>query len=499
MVWKLVLILVLSFLIRIIRVDYPLSNGFAWGDGTRDFLVSSHIVKYGEFPLVGPHNLLTDSGIKNSSPIYFYLLALFLTVYNNILTLSVVNILLQVVLIARIFFTVKILFNQKTAFISILLYSFNWEVLHQSDYIWQPNLMLPLMGLSCYLLVLSFLKKDYPKLLWSIFLLVLAFAIHNSAFPWVPAFLFLIVLVINKWKFSFKEKIGIFSVFIFSSIIFYLPVLKYSLNNLSFQPGNNKLALANFGEYFANFYSNITQIFSALNLNNPITLSLPGILTIIYFLKAKDNKKKLMLMLIILAILPIIFASFFDKIRLHYLILSMPALIIFISRLIVVSKNGVAVYVLTLTFFTIISGWFKFLSPYPLFTNQKMIASVSETIKVELTNIQKNKGYKDFSFFQIRSYALSQTLFDYPLLDSVFIIPLEEILNQKLSSVSNESYFNHIQTGKTDYILVVCHQFTSKFSTNDCLNGFLFHNPRYAILKNLYMGYPISIYIAKHE
>lgn len=495
----LALLLILSLLIRIPRLDFPISHGFAWGDGTRDFLVANHIVKYGEFPLVGPHNLFADSGIKNSSPIYFYLLAIPLLLYNNILTLGVVNILLQIVLIGLIFVIVKNIFDQKTALISILLYSFNWEVLHQADFIWQPNLMLPIMALSSYFLVSAYIKKDYLSLVLSVFLLVLASVVHHSGFPWLPVFLMLIVILTKKMKDSFKAKIGVFIVFIFSVLILYLPVLSFSFNNLKFYTVTSKLSIADLGQYFSNFLVNIEQILLAIfpNYAFDISLSFLSLLVLVYFFRVKDNKKRLMFLMLILAVLPIFFASFFNKIRLHYLILSLPALIIFLSRLIAIQKNRVLMYVLTLVFFILLTSNLKFLNFSKPFSNQKSITYISETIKEELTVIQKKEGYKDFSFFQISSYALDQTIFDYPVLDSVLIVPLEDALNQKLSTVSNESFFNHIQVGRKDYMLLVCHHFSSKFNEYDCINSFLTHNPRHAILENLYTSISISVYLAK--
>lgn len=462
----LIIILFLSFLVRIPRLDYPLSFGFAWGDGTRDFLVANHIVKYREFPLVGPTNLLSDSGIKNS-PVYFYLLALMLIPFNNILMLSLINILLQILVITLVYKVAKNLFDTKTALISALFYSFNWEVLHQSDFIWQPNLMLPFMLLSTLFLTLGKLKR-------SGFFLALAFAIHNSSFSWIGPILIL----------SFGHYLGVFAVFLLSTLLFYLPVLKFNT----------------YGEYFSNLLSNGQQILTALDLNNSIGVALLGILIALYFLKIKESKFKLTFLLLILAILPIIFASFFNKIRIHYLILSIPPAVIFIARLIAMQKDQALLRVLTLIFFIIISSNFKFLTSiaYPL-QNQIMINNISKVLKNELENIQKNNGYQDFSFFQIRSYALDRSVFDYPVLDTILIIPLENRLNQKLAKVSDDSFFNHVQKGKMDYILVACHQFSGEFNNEDCLKEFSTQYPQHAILKNLYTGFPISVYLAKHE
>src|SRR3990167_4879771 len=90
----LLIILVTAVLVRIPRLDFPLSYIFAWGDGARDFFIANHILSFREFPLLGPFNLLYDSGIYNT-PLYYYILSFFLIPFNNVLTLGVVNIFLS--------------------------------------------------------------------------------------------------------------------------------------------------------------------------------------------------------------------------------------------------------------------------------------------------------------------------------------------------------------------------------------------------------------------
>lgn len=314
--------------------------------------------------------------------------------------------------------------------------------------------MLPIIGLSI--------------LFESGFLLALSLSLHYSVFPWIPPFLIL---------FARRSAKGLV-IFFLTLFLFYLPAFKYF----------KVTSLGLSSQYFANLFSNTLQILTALNLNNPIFLLLPLVL-FIFYLKLKDKKIKTTLFLIILAILPIIFASFFNKIRIHYLILSIPAIILFISRMIAVQKKQAWVRMLTLIFFVIISSNFKFLTnPLTPFANQKKINKFAEKIIQEI---------KDPNSFQIKSYALDSSVFDYPVLDSILLVPLEERLKTKLAKISDQSFFNYIQTGRKDYILVSCYQFSGKFSNDDCLKEFLKQHPHHAILKNLYNGNPFSVFLAK--
>src|SRR3989338_10926533 len=107
-------ILLLAFILRLQRFDFPLSYVFAWGDGTRDYLVADHIIRYQELPLLGPYNLLYEQGMRNS-PLYFYFLALLLMPFNHILTLTAVNIVLQMGVIVLVYFITKRIFDESSA------------------------------------------------------------------------------------------------------------------------------------------------------------------------------------------------------------------------------------------------------------------------------------------------------------------------------------------------------------------------------------------------
>ncbi|MBI4067226.1 phospholipid carrier-dependent glycosyltransferase [Candidatus Gottesmanbacteria bacterium] len=150
------IILLICLLLRVSQIDYPFA--FKWGDGERDTLVANHIVSYQEYPLIGPHGLLSEKGLHNS-PFYYYFLAFFLYFYNSPITLALLNISLQLLTLVILYLLGKNLFGEKVALLSTLLFGLNPHLISQSEYIWQPYVSQPFGLTSFYLLFLAFSKK----------------------------------------------------------------------------------------------------------------------------------------------------------------------------------------------------------------------------------------------------------------------------------------------------------------------------------------------------
>ena len=487
------IILLLSLFVRFYNLDYPLSYIFAWGDGTRDYFIANHIVKYGEIPHLGPYNLLYEIGIYNT-PVYFYLLSLLLLIYNNVLTLAAINILIQIFGIFLIYLIAKKLFDEKAAILSAILFSFNPEIISQSDYIWQPHISTPLAYLALLFLIYFYFNRSYKYILVSAMSLAFSFSMHYSSVPWVPLF-FLVWLFLLKKKLFFY--VGLLICFFTFLIILYIPVGMF-LTQSSLSPSpTHSLAILNIGQYLSNFQTNFQGILKAFNIN-AIWLGLAAVFGLFYFFKSKDRKetKMFVFMLIILMLTPILFASFFNKFRLHYLSLSLGVFAIFLGKIFTCLPAGrslpkflglVIIFLLikTLTFD------FKFLNfeKKPL-ENQKFVYDISSAIINEVNGPNS---------FQIKSYAMDEKIFEYPTLATIFLIPLEEKLNKKLAVLDDNSPFNHHQIGGKEYFIVACHDFHMQERWDECLNTFTDKYPSYAILKNLHTGSRVSIYVTKHE
>ncbi len=466
------IILLVSFLVRISRFDFPASYTFAWGDGTRDFLVASHILKYHELPLNGPYNLLYDVGVHNS-PIYFYIISLPLALFNNILTLSLVNIFIQLGVIILIYLIAKLKLNYTAAIAAVLLFSFNPEVIKQADFVWQPYLMLPLALLALYL-------KLKGRHLLGLAILCLASLIHSSAYPWVPLFFF---LPKNNARYYIYGA-GLILVFLLLNGFAGLHL------NLPIQP--------NFPtDYFSNFNANVVELLKAFYLNNILAIFLAaGFLVTL----KKSQDKRLLVFLFLLFIFPIILASSFNKIRLHYLILSMPVLPILAAKTTEIFK-GAMKWIIVIALLIVFSGGFQYFKEAKLpLENQKGINNLTLQVVGELSKIKQSGGFSDFDFFQVVSFTRvdpnTDKIIPYPVLDSFLLVGLEEKLNKKLASVSDKSPYNHIQINKKNYLLVSCFKTTEDDPL--CLNYFKTTVRDFNILKRVYNNQSISIYLAKH-
>lgn len=478
-------LIIISLFIRLSRLDFPLTGTFLWGDGTRDYLIADHIVRYFEFPRLGPYNLLFDNGIY-SSPIYFYLLALILFFYNHILTLGIVNILLQLTVIILIYLVTKKLFGQTTALIASVLFSFNQEVLNHSDYIWQPYLMEPIAYLALLFLVQAIVLKTNLKLFLSIFLLSLSISIHHSAFPYLPIFLLISLFLLKRNHKSLMYYVATIIILALSMIFFYFPAILFKLEHPSSAvTKNSEIYIGSLVEYYSNLINNTNEFVAAFGMNfQSVPLFILIILSfaiLIYFFKIKDSKtqKKFAILMLILIISPILFASLFNKIRLHYLILSMGPMAIFTAKIISsFSRYNIVISILLfLLFFKTFSSDFAFLKYHkkPL-ENNKLIEKITDAIKDQLS---------DYSSFQVKSFtrANSNEVFHYPILDTILLVPLEKALNQKLTLISDTSPYNHVQIGGNKYIILACYQIVCP--TN------------YAILKTIYYNIYLSIHLAK--
>lgn len=471
----LLVILFVSFILRISKWDYPMSDTFAWGDGTRDYLVASHIVKYGEFPLYGPYNLLDDFGIKNS-PIYFYILALPLLIYDHPLTLGLVNIFLQIFVLVLIFLIAKKAFGNLTALMALTLLIFNPEIIKQSDYIWQPYLMMPIAYLSLYFFVTSYLEKNYRLLFLSLALATLAFAIHNSAFPW------LVVLMLASITISIKQRKNLIH-YLSLLISVFLPLAIFYIPVILTMDGIKEIPTQNIFGYLNNFNYNLESFLNTFYVDKVFL----GVLLLPSILLYRNNR--IVTFGIVLFFSPLFFASFFDKIRFHYLLLSSGIFAVVVANLL--HNIGPKVFKLLLFVFLIwiFSGNLQFLKDIKKpFENQKFINHLTKEIASEIPNPKT---------FQVKSYAKDGDTFYYPVLDTIFLVPLEQRLNAKLAKLSDSSPFNHVQINEKNYIVLVCYKFKS--SSSDCQRNFLKENLGYGVIKKLFSSEYISLYLSKQK
>ncbi len=489
----------MSFLVRLERLDFPLSDIFWWGDGTKDFLVANHILKYGEYPLVGPYNLLYENGVRNS-PLYFYTLALLLMPFNHPITLTFFNICFQIAVLVLIYFIARKIFNSSIALSAMALYSFSSGVIKQSDYVWQPYLMQPIALLSLYFLIKAYVDKNYDLsrsykfFIASEVTFCLAAAFHLSVLAWFPIFLITGIIILRGRP--LKYFLGSFAVISVSILLLYAPTISFQVfNNLS-----SPLIVNSIGQYFNNLTLNLTEVFNMLNINFPhffvfIALSIAAIVFGII-------RNKWFILTIIMFFVPVIFASFINKIRPNYLILSLGPFIIWVTVLTGLTLQKLGRIFVFLLLFIIFSGNLNFFRETNPLGNLRYIEKITDKISVELNSIKKGNNLKSFNFFRVQSFAFENGVldyqnkfFEYPVLDSMLLVSLEDKLKQKLTEVSDKSPSNLIQINKGNYIFVSCYIFNLNGRKISCRDEFVAKSAEYNFLKTVYLDKNVEIYL----
>lgn len=507
-----ILLLCISFFIRIYRLEYPGILSSKWGDGTRDYLVAHYIRSYGEFPLIGPFNLLFDQGLRNS-PLYYYLLALFLVPFDNVMTLGVVNVFLQLFSIFLIYQITKVLFDHKSAILAVLLFSFTPEILRQTQYIWQPTVMQSVALLSLYLLGISYLRKSYKALIGSVTVFNMAAVLHNSILSWFPQFCVLSLLITRLQYKNFRYFLGVILVFVSTLVFLYLPTFVYflgqhSLESVDYIKNTEGLYLKSVGNYLDNLSYNFSQTLQVFSFGKWLIL-LQTVALIAYFFLERSRKRWFLIFSIGFFLEPIIISSFFNKNQLHYLTASFGIFMIIVSvtttflvdRLLVKSPFLKVVFlsVAALLLLKIFSSDFKFLYPEKAEAgNEVLINLAADSIKSEVQVVKAEEKFNSFNFFQIISYANKGTTFRYPTLDTILLVPLEKKLKTKLAKISDNSPYSLVQTNDKSYIFVSCFEFDYP-AVIDCSTEFLNAYPGYIIKRNVFNQYPLSVYLTKRD
>lgn len=496
----LIALILFSFIIRLVRLDYPFT--FKWGDGSRDYLVAHHMVQYGEWPMTGPYGLLQDQGLRNS-PLYFYFLAFWLKLYDNIYFLAFINISFQLATIYLIYLISKTLFGNPTAILAALFFSIIPEVISNSDYIWQPYLMQPFFYLSLYLILKSHLNQSYKLLVVGVFVLAIAAILHNSVFVFLPTILILIYLSLKKHGKKIKHLIGVLLALTVSLLLFYLPVIIYLMRSQATKSNAQASVYAiSLHQYLYFVQDNLAKLLHALFSDGLFShsISLEKILAFIitlvflwYVLAIKDRQNKHCLLIGVLFIAQLLMAvALFNKNQLYYQTLNFGLLSILIAEIIHTTFSGkksltVVKVLLVLLIVKTFSWQFQFFKKsYPEINNYKLMKEIVSVIKTDLKNTQS---------FQIASYAQYPLIVRYPILDTSLLVPLEKDLNKKLASVSDSSPFSHIQLNKPDNVYVACYKFVPVVIPNGCLNQFLLENPKYQPKYLIYSSEALTVHL----
>lgn len=175
-----IMLLCIFFLAVFLRV-YRLENRMWWGgDMGRDFLVASHIVKYGEFPLLG-HAVASLQRPFYAPPYYYYFLSLFTRIsFNPVIVFSIIAV-LQACVIYAVYGIGKILHSARTGLWAALAYAVSAELVEVGTNVWSAHIVFPFILFGIWLVLQGRENKNIYDVLTGYMLLLFGITIHLSA------------------------------------------------------------------------------------------------------------------------------------------------------------------------------------------------------------------------------------------------------------------------------------------------------------------------------
>lgn len=506
-----VLAIILLSCILIVRLYNISSSLYPFSDPARDYLVAHHIVKFGEKIQLGP----LDGILGNiSTPIYFYFLALFLTIKDSILTLQVVNTILHIINVGAIYILTKKLFSAGTAIIASLFIVFSYTLSQLTINFFQPNIMTPFISVVNIILLQAYIKRSFSLLLISNVILVFAAALHKSAFAFMMPFLLISLFIILK---RFKKSCAFHSfvlvlVLFVSLVIFYLPTLyfAYQADNTSVLSSVGEIInspskfLGSFIENttsFANFFLFQEEVVTMIpSTNNNILLFIIVVSGVVYLLsKNIDLKRKTYIVILLFTIFTFISLLSFIRIsilRTWYFSPIWSLFIIFISEIVssVFTKNLLSRITLGILISILLYIFSQNISPfYYGRKNTSWLDSLAKNIFNEVNDIRKKENRNDVHFFVVKGYL--QNHFEVPYqLWNILEKQYDDRFIKVDSSTADSSRFKDLNTD--DFIFLICDVEREKGSVNEkCIHEFLKTHINYTLTKEIASGSNYQTYL----
>lgn len=478
------LIMVYTFL----NVDYPF---FGNGDLSNDYLVAKNIIEHREFPTLGPGNGVFGGRINSFS--YYYLIAGILLFGGKMMSLPYIGFLLLGVGMILLYLLAKKMFSSKTALLASLIIFLNPFTLQNLNKFWPASVVFPLVLLSYILLFKSKEKKDSKLIYLSIFLIMLALSFHNAVLAILPAF-FMGVIYLQFDKNNLKKIFLSIATFVASFILFYINIIYFAFKD----PNSGDLFYTlktsiQAQDIFFQGSSLFSRLVESLNTFLRFVTSLPqpgtsveitiftgfifvfGIM-IAYYLKNNNRPKQRYIKFLTLSFFSFIFFASLVTLAgkntssgflpLHYFLPILPIFGILVAELMVSLSNKIYPYIaipllILILFFTsfqfgLFQNFKKELSLGLVQTNYSQINEITDAVVKKIETLENSTLPNIRSEFFIKTHTQNSHL-DY---SSLFLVPLQEKLNQKLTQTDIFStYMPYEQTNfeiKEKPIVMVC-------------------------------------------
>jgi|GEM_PF-4049755 len=485
----------LAFLYRLVWLDYPLINT----EPQRDYLIAQHILTYKDFPSSGPCCLFNGSYAPYRHPaIYYYLLSGILSINQNFMFLTFINLLLQLIPIIAIFILSSYLFSYKTGLLAIIFFSFNQEIFKNALFVWQPHLKQPFLYGSFLALFLFYRTNKYFLLLVSTILFFTACAIHLSSMTIAPFWFLALVFILYSQKRSVKTYlatfllicISLFALFKGTSLeVFKNPLLLMHTSIIDY--GHS--LITNVGVYINSIYGNGKDI----SIIGTFLLVLNFIFLILYLRQKKLGPRKLYIISLISIIVGFIVGiSLFKATIWHYYLEPLFGITIILLAETIRSQTHRLFKMLAILFVILFIGQFFMYYPPQIkfFSNARNIDKAAIVLAKEIRDVQLQKGYAKPNFFRIQVYT--QGVETPTVEDLAFWLPLEQKLQQKFIAVDDTTK-SFKRLNFSDYIYVVCQSFGKKIQiSKECLEPFNKEFSGYKIGRIIYDKQPFTIYEA---
>lgn len=493
--------------------------------------MANHIVKYAEFPSVGPSTGYLPE--LKRSPIWYYFAAVLLLIQNNVLFLGWVNIFISLLTIVIVYLLARAMFNKSTALIATILFSFSQFSFQQAIfYIWEPFITQTLLLLNFLLFILAERKKSYPLLLVGILIFAIASAIYHSGFFVVPVIIALIFYILRRQGKRAVCFIGAFVILTATLLMIHLPVIIYHLNNntnLSFLEARKgiispleflselySLLYIFIGSYFLNLDKNL------LSINNFLLTIIIGLLIYAFLNLKTDNKRRHYFIILSFILTPLVIITLIQLNRpfhdpqsmpiygiLRYFLASIVLFIILMADVInsVFSKFSLwplKIFLILGLISIAFPSFTQYLDNISINLPKRWQASVPnlpaiDAIKESVYQLKQENHFNSFNFFQIDAFGRVGTTSFTIDLPSFWII-LERDFNTKLVELDDKSSYTVKSIGDNQIIFLVCYNYSSILEEKvGCVDIFRKENANHLMIKPIYSQFPYSIYLTKRS
>lgn len=524
-----VLIMIVALLIRMSAFVYP----HYYEDANRDYLIAHHILAFHEFPLNGPFGQLPNS------PLYYYIVAGILLIFDNFLFLNYVNIALQLVFLWGVYKVAKDFFGKTSGRIAVLFGAVSNIAVNQSLSMWMPHLMQVFLILSFAALSTAYHKRSYATACGGVILFVIAGLVYNPVFAMLPAMIVAMIFILKRFAYSLRQMIAravlLSLIALDMMLIAYLPLFMTWSNVLSYRGFSRASFL--FGVSFQELIRRAGErglmlmhmIFA--NTHGLLFVAVCGLLilcVIMYYGSAPRmtmQKKHLLFLtaccLSFFLIIPLINAPGI-AFPLRYFTPLFGLFFVIIAEVIHTAFFGDSLHRIAARFAIIgcmtaaiatpsllASSLFDYeLATVSMRLSAAMLSVRSAELSIpsnpaltaiigEIAAIQKREHRMQPNFFQFDSYFNGKK---YPYVDGVFWSPLEKHLSQKLVQVDDSDIRGFRPLTTDDYIFLICaYKGQQEAAHKECEDTFLGIRSDYVIEKSVYVQSPYTIFLARKK